>query len=71
MKQKRRVHFNEFMLEVHSNIHKIKQTITRDTTDTKPKPFDPIAPVADLISNETWLLCFDEFQVYICSYFVY
>lgn len=63
MKQKRRVHFNEFMLEVHSNIHKIKQTITRDTTDTKPKPFDPIAPVADLISNETWLLCFDEFQV--------
>ena len=29
----------------------------------KTQAFDPILPVAREISEETWLLCFDEFQV--------
>ena len=29
----------------------------------KAQAFDPIAPVARDISAESWLLCFDEFQV--------
>ncbi|XP_065225943.1 putative ATPase N2B isoform X2 [Planococcus citri] len=64
MDEKRRVHFNEFMIEVHSHIHEVKKTMAeRDPKSDKPSPFDPIPPVAELISSKTWLLCFDEFQV--------
>ena len=60
--KKRRIHFNSFMLDVHSRIHKLKQNMPRHH-GSKPKPYDPIAPVAKDLSNETSLLCFDEFQV--------
>lgn len=33
------------------------------------KSYDPIAPVAEEISEEACLLCFDEFQVNIFLYF--
>lgn len=51
------------MLDVHSRVHKVKKMIVRDTASTKLQPFDPIPPVASSIAEETWLLCFDEFQV--------
>jgi peroxisome-assembly ATPase len=53
------------MTEVHKEIHSIKQKQTRDSSSTfdKPQPFDPIAPVAEIIKEEAWLICFDEFQV--------
>lgn len=57
-----RVHFHSFMLDVHSRIHEVKNTIVRDYDSTKPQPFDPIPPVARLISDKSWLICFDEFQ---------
>lgn len=44
-------------------IHAIKQTIPRQYNVKKTQSFDPIAPVAKEISDEAWLLCFDEFQV--------
>lgn len=60
-----RVHFNSFMAKVHSQIHSVKnkESFRRAEGDTKPIPFDPTKPVADMIANETWLICFDEFQV--------
>ncbi|XP_071487148.1 AFG1-like ATPase [Diadema antillarum] len=61
--QKLRIHFNSFMLDVHKRIHEIKKQMPKDSDSTKPQPFDPISPVAEEISRETWLLCFDEFQV--------
>jgi predicted ATPase len=51
------------MLDVHSRIHEVKKTVVRDRESTKPQPFDPIPPVARSISNSSWLICFDEFQV--------
>ncbi|CAG9838041.1 unnamed protein product [Diabrotica balteata] len=63
IEQKTRVHFNAFMVEVHRKMHELKQEIVVDYTQRKPKPFDPIPPVADKIIQKSWLICFDEFQV--------
>ena len=53
--QKRRTHFNQFMLEVHEAIHHINLK--------NEKKGDPVPQVAIDISAKTRLLCFDEFQV--------
>jgi cell division protein ZapE len=50
---KRRVHFNEFMLETHARL--------RDAR--KREEGDPIEPVAEQIASEAKLLCFDEMQI--------
>lgn len=51
---KRRVHFHEFMLEVHHRIFLYKQKHPRD---------DAIPIIAQQLAQEAQLLCFDEFQV--------
>lgn len=61
--KKIRVHFNEFMLDVHQKIHETKLTQPREEWGKASKPFDPIPPVAARISDKSWLICFDEFQV--------
>jgi cell division protein ZapE len=50
---KRRVHFNEFMLETHERLR-----VAREREEG-----DPIEPVAEEIAGEARLLCFDEMQV--------
>lgn len=52
---RRRVHFHEFMLEIHDTMHRWRQ---RDG-----KLQDPLPKIAAEIAKETWLICFDEFQV--------
>ena len=65
---KRRVHFNDFMLEMHKRIHQHKQQLIllRDSRDVhidiSPER-DSIRCVARDISSDAKLLCFDEFQV--------
>ncbi|XP_045119244.1 putative ATPase N2B isoform X2 [Portunus trituberculatus] len=74
--EKRRVHFNAFMLDVHARIHKEKSRVHKihasdqaryfepDGTYTiRHRPHDPIAPVAREVLGEAWFICFDEFQV--------
>jgi len=54
------------MNTVHTRIHEAKQRqgpVDRAFNSEKPAPFDPTKPVADLIASESWLICFDEFQV--------
>ncbi|GAB1610877.1 AFG1-like ATPase isoform X1 [Argonauta hians] len=62
IENKLRVHFHEFMLDVHNKIHKVKKEMPKQT-EKRSEAFDPIPPVASEISSNTWLLCFDEFQV--------
>lgn len=64
VQRKLRVHFHSFMSDVHARIHRVKQeTVHNFSHGTKPRVYDPIPPVAEGIAEETWLLCFDEFQV--------
>ncbi|XP_051942386.1 AFG1 like ATPase a isoform X1 [Hippocampus zosterae] len=61
--KKKRVHFHGFMLDVHKRIHRLKQSLPKRKAGKMAKSYDPIAPVAEEISEEACLLCFDEFQV--------
>ena len=53
VEKKRRVHFGEFMLEVHARI----------AAERRKEVGDPIVPVATAIAEETRLLAFDEMMV--------
>jgi cell division protein ZapE len=64
---KRRVHFHEFMAEIHGRIADWRASGAaarrRHKAYSRKAPDDPIAPVAHDIAREAALLCFDEFQV--------
>ncbi|BDG74646.1 cell division protein ZapE [Roseomonas fluvialis] len=62
--RKKRLHFHQFMQQVHRRIHAWK---LRDADAPAPADIhdhDPIPPLADSIVAEAALLCFDEFQVH-------
>lgn len=59
VKRKRRVHFHEFLADVHGRINAYRQKIKSGEV----KDSDPIAPVAADLADEAYLLCFDEFTV--------
>ncbi len=51
LKRKRRIHFHEFMREIHAEMR------THSGTE------DPLEPISDKIAKQLRLLCFDEFHV--------
>ena len=59
VKRKRRVHFHAFMSDVHERIHHWRQLLKAGQVSGD----DPIAPVAEVLAQEAWVLCFDEFTV--------
>ncbi|HIJ63657.1 MAG TPA: cell division protein ZapE [Rhodospirillaceae bacterium] len=56
VKAKRRVHFHEFMRDLHDRIHLWRQ-------DGGRREKDPIPELARHVAGQAWLLCFDELQV--------
>ncbi|MDE2579064.1 MAG: AFG1 family ATPase [Hyphomicrobiales bacterium] len=59
VQRKRRAHFHAFMADVHARIYDWRQKKKANAV----KGDDPIAPVAQALAEEAWLLCFDEFAV--------
>ncbi len=66
-KDKRRVHFHDFMLEIHAFIFEWRKLSPserkRHPAHVREAGDDPIAPAARHIANTAGLLCFDEFHV--------
>ena len=64
---KKRVHFHQFMLDIHNRIHLYKKDLLakygRDIQLNMSSERDAVTKVAELIATECQLLCFDEFQV--------
>ncbi|MFN3658388.1 MAG: cell division protein ZapE [Pseudolabrys sp.] len=58
VRRKRRVHFHEFMADVHERVHTYRQEMKNGEANN-----DPIQRAAAAIAEESWLLCFDEFHV--------
>ncbi|KAF9118133.1 hypothetical protein BGW39_001459 [Mortierella sp. 14UC] len=52
---KKRIHFHNFMLQLHGRLHQLKTTTHRHQ--------DPIPFLADSLAMESRVLCLDEFQV--------
>jgi cell division protein ZapE len=67
IREKRRVHFHDFMLEIHAFIfewRKLSQAERRrHPAHVREAGDDPIAPAAKHIADNASLLCFDEFHV--------
>lgn len=64
---KRRMHFHEFMLDIHARLKAWHDLSARERAQHGRRSDggggDPIPPVARQIAHETTLLCFDELQV--------
>lgn len=58
VEKKRRIHFHDFMLNVHKRIHHLKVGST-----ARGKPVSIADQLADEIIGESHVICFDEFQV--------
>ncbi len=59
MEKKRRVHFHEFMQEVHERIFDFRQKVKAGEVADE----DAVVLTGEAIAEETSLLCFDEFHV--------
>ncbi|RIY02808.1 cell division protein ZapE [Aureimonas flava] len=59
LERKRRIHFHEFMAEMHGRINAHRAAVKAG----EARGDDPIPPVAEAVAAETRLLCFDEFTV--------
>jgi cell division protein ZapE len=57
--RKRRAHFHEFMADVHDRVRVLRQKLKFGEIEDD----DPIRLAAAEITEESWLLCFDEFHV--------
>jgi len=67
VEKKRRVHFHQFLLEVHQRIQDLKQKhlsdFGREQNIVLTPERDIISLIATEIAQESHVLCFDEFQV--------
>ena len=58
VEKKRRIHFHQFMIEVHEALHRLRRAQKKSGERQ-----DPVDLVAAEIADKIWLLCFDELEV--------
>lgn len=69
LRRRRRVHFHDFMLDVHARVHAWKRHDleehgrVRTAAEAARPERDALRHVARALARDSWLLCFDEFQV--------
>ena len=59
VRRKRRVHFHEFMLDVHERLNDYRRKLKLGAVSED----DPVHLAAEDLAEEAWVLCFDEFHV--------
>jgi len=57
---RKRVHFHAFMQEVHRRVHSFRQAVLAKKV---AESSDPLIALSRVITDQAWLLCFDEFHV--------
>jgi cell division protein ZapE len=60
IQSRKRVHFHAFMQEVHKRVHSFRQAVLAKKV---PESSDPLVALSRVITDQAWLLCFDEFHV--------
>jgi peroxisome-assembly ATPase len=60
IKRKKRVHFNNFMIDIHKRLHRLKSA-TKGSS--KAVGDNIMEQITNELMEEAYLLCFDEFQV--------
>jgi len=60
VEESQRVHFHAFMQEVHRRVHAYRQAQQAGKVSESK---DPLPALARVITDQAWLLCFDEFHV--------
>lgn len=60
IEKKKRIHFHEWMIDVHNRLHKKQKGSSANTNKSAD---DLVEQVAEDMMREAWILCFDEFQV--------
>lgn len=65
LKSKQRVHFHEFMLDIHARLENWHRLTAKERAQhgSRTNNDDPIPVIAQQIANQATLLCFDELQV--------
>jgi len=58
--ERKHVHFHAFMQEVHKRLHAFRES---QKAGKVSKSADPLGALARVITDQAWLLCFDEFHV--------
>ena len=57
---RKHLHFHAFMQEVHKRVHTYREA---QKAGKVPALADPLVPLARIITDQAWLLCFDELHV--------
>ncbi|MDA1022946.1 MAG: cell division protein ZapE, partial [Proteobacteria bacterium] len=60
IEDRQRVHFHAFMQEVHKRLHSFREAVKAGQAN---KNSDPLVALARVITDQAWLLCFDEFHI--------